>query len=155
MLAAAGTASAAALEPGTLAPDIALPQANLPIGRLSDLRGRVVYLDFWASWCGPCRLSFPWMARLQANHQARGLQVLALNLDERRADADAFLARTPAAFGVAFDASGEGAKRFGVKGMPSSALIDANGRLLWQHRGFRLDEAPELERRIVEALPRQ
>ena len=85
-------------------------------------------------------------------HQARGLVVLAVNLDARRADADAFLARQPARFSLAFDAGAESARRFAIKGMPSSALIDRQGLLLFMHRGFRPDDGPALEARIVAAL---
>lgn len=145
----------AAQETRVLAPDVALPDATLPVQRLSDLRGRTVYLDFWASWCGPCRRSFPWMAQLQLRYQARGLQVLALNLDARRTDAEAFLQHTPAGFALAFDPKGEAARAFGIKGMPSSVLIDPQGHMLWQHRGFRPDEAAALEQRIADTLPRQ
>ncbi len=148
----AGAAQAA--EPGQPAPDIALPQATLAAKHLAELRGQLVYLDFWASWCGPCRQSFPWMGELQKKYGARGLQVLAINLDKQRADADAFLARTPAGFALAFDAQGEAAKRFAIKGMPSSVLIGPDGQVLWTHRGFRIDEAADLEARIVQALPR-
>ncbi|MFO1249795.1 MAG: TlpA disulfide reductase family protein [Inhella sp.] len=146
--------AAQAVEPGQPAPDIALPQATLAAKQLSELRGQLVYLDFWASWCGPCRQSFPWMGELQKKYGGRGLQVLAINLDKQRADADAFLARTPAAFALAFDAQGEAAKRFAIKGMPSSVLIAPDGQVLWAHRGFRVEEAAELEARIVQALPR-
>jgi len=146
--------SAQALEPGQPAPDIALPQATLPVQELAGLRGQLVYLDFWASWCGPCRQSFPWMGELQKKYGARGLQVLAINLDKQRADADAFLARHPAGFALAFDPQGEAARRFAIKGMPSSVLIGPDGRVLWEHRGFRPEEAAELEARIVKALPR-
>lgn len=148
------TGAAHALEPGQPAPDIALPQATVPVKQLAELRGQLVYLDFWASWCGPCRQSFPWMGELQKKYGARGLQVLAINLDKQRGDADAFLARHPAGFALAFDPQGEAAQRFAIKGMPSSVLIAPDGRVLWEHRGFRPEEAAELEARIVKALPR-
>lgn len=145
-------APAAAVQAGEAAPDIELPEC--PLGpRLSALRGRVVYLDFWASWCTPCRLSFPWMGTLQQRHGRRGLVVVAVNLDARRADAEAFLARHPAGFALAFDPAGRSAEAFAVRGMPSSVLIDATGRVRWTHRGFRTDEADALEARVVAALP--
>lgn len=143
--------AAQAAAAGTLAPDIELPGSSAA-ARLSELRGKLVYLDFWASWCGPCRLSFPWMNQLHANHRQRGLLVLAVNVDARRADADAFLARHPAQFALAFDPAGESARRFAIKGMPSSTLIDRQGQVLFVHRGFRTDEAAALESRIVAAL---
>ena len=114
--------SAQALEPGQPAPDIALPQATLPAQQLAELRGQLVYLDFWASWCGPCRQSFPWMNRMQQRYGAAGLQIVAVNVDQDRAEAEAFLRKLPAAFTVAFDGGGDTPKRWGVRAMPTSVL---------------------------------
>jgi len=143
---------AQAVEPGQPAPDIALPRSTLPASQLSALRGQWVYLDFWASWCGPCRQSFPWMSALQQKYGPRGLQVLAVNVDAKQSDADAFLARTPAGFALAFDPKGEAPRRFAIQGMPSSVLIDPQGQVRWVHKGFRPDEAAALEARIAAAL---
>jgi cytochrome c biogenesis protein CcmG, thiol:disulfide interchange protein DsbE len=137
---------------GDRAPDIVLPECAVA-QRLSDLRGRLVYLDFWASWCTPCRLSFPWMGEMQKRHGGRGLQVVAVNLDVRRADADAFLARHPSGIAVAFDPRGVSAEAFGVRAMPTSVLIDPDQRVLAVHRGFRLEDAAALEAKVVAALP--
>jgi thiol-disulfide isomerase/thioredoxin len=149
-------AAALAIEAGQPAPDVDLPSADLRSGaapaRLSDLKGKVVYLDFWASWCGPCKQSFPWMNDMQRKYGARGLQVLAINLDAKRAEADQFLTQNPAAFGVAFDGKAESAKRIGVKGMPTSLLLGPDGKVLYVHQGFRLEERAELESRLVAAL---
>ncbi len=145
------TRHAWAIEAGQMAPDIDLPGSSLG-ARLSDLKGRHVYLDFWASWCGPCRLSFPWMADMQRQYGSRGLQVLAINLDAKRADADAFLAKSPAGFALVFDAKGESARRMGVKGMPTSLLIGPDGKVVFVHQGFRLDERAALEAKLVAAL---
>jgi cytochrome c biogenesis protein CcmG, thiol:disulfide interchange protein DsbE len=143
---------AAAIEAGQAAPDLALTGASVP--RLSALKGKLVYLDFWASWCGPCQKSFPWMNAMQAKYAAQGLQVLAINLDAKRADADEFLARNPAQFALAFDAQGDSAKRLGVKGMPTSVLLDADGKVLFVHQGFHDEDRAALEARLVQALPR-
>ena len=145
------TRHAWAIEAGQMAPDIDLPGSSLG-ARLSDLKGRHVYLDFWASWCGPCRLSFPWMADMQRQYGSRGLQVLAINLDAKRADADAFLAKSPAGFALVFDAKGESARRMGVKGMPTSLLIGPDGKVVFVHQGFRLDERAALEAKLLAAL---
>lgn len=147
-----GAFAALAIEAGQPAPDVDLPGAVDAPPRLSALKGKLVYLDFWASWCGPCRQSFPWMNEMQAKHGARGLQVVGINLDAKRADADAFLTQLPARFGLAFDAAGTSAKRFGVKGMPTSVLIGRNGEVLSVHQGFREDERQALEARLVAAL---
>jgi cytochrome c biogenesis protein CcmG, thiol:disulfide interchange protein DsbE len=149
--AAAGASEAAALQPGAAAPYIRLPGLAGPVD-LAAWAGQVVYVDFWASWCGPCRLSFPWMNALHDRHGGKGLQVLAVNLDVRRADADRFLAAMPARFHVAFDPQGDTPRRWQVKTMPSSTLVGRDGRLLWLHRGFRPDDAAALEARVVDAL---
>ena len=140
-----------AIEAGQMVPDIELHDSSVGT-RLSDLKGRHVYLDFWASWCGPCRQSFPWMADMQRQYGSRGLQVLAINLDVKRADADQFLAKTPAGFALAFDSKGESARRIGVKGMPTSLLVGPDGKVVFVHQGFRLDERAALEAKLVAAL---
>ena len=136
-----------AVEVGQPAPNIAL--AGTPVAsQLADLRGRYVYVDFWASWCGPCRLSFPWMGALQARYKPSELTVVTINVDKQRRDADRFLQQNPAGFAVAYDPAGESAKRFALKTMPSSFLIGPDGQVLWTHRGFTLDQRPELDRQI-------
>jgi len=154
LLAAAGMGAlpALAVEVGQPAPDVELPAAVAAAPKLSALKGKLVYVDFWASWCGPCRQSFPWMNEMQAKYGAKGLQIVAINLDAKRADADAFLAQLPARFGLAFDAAGASAKRFGVKGMPTSVLIGRNGEVLMVHQGFRDDERQALEAKLAAAL---
>jgi cytochrome c biogenesis protein CcmG, thiol:disulfide interchange protein DsbE len=153
---AAGPAAwrtAQAAEAGQPAPAWTLNGRDGSVG-LEAFKGRVVLLDFWASWCGPCRQSFPWMNEMQARHGARGLQVVAINLDRQRAEADTFLAAVPAHFVVAFDPQGDTPRRYAVKGMPTSVLIGADGVVLRQHAGFRDDDKPVLEAAIVAALAR-
>jgi cytochrome c biogenesis protein CcmG, thiol:disulfide interchange protein DsbE len=150
---------AAAVSVGDAAPDFQL--SAVPDGRggpavlnLRELRGRVVYLDFWASWCGPCKQSFPWMNALQQRYGAQGLQVVAVNLDERNEDARRFLAKVPAQFRVAFDGAGDTPKRYAILGMPTSVLIGADGRVLKVHAGFNADDTAALESAIQQALAR-
>jgi cytochrome c biogenesis protein CcmG/thiol:disulfide interchange protein DsbE len=104
---------------------------------LATLRGRVVYLDFWASWCGPCRQSFPWMQTLKNTYEDQGLTIVAVNLDADRADADKFLNQFKPTFEVRFDPDGTLAETFRVKTMPSSVLIDRHGVTRFTHMGFR------------------
>lgn len=118
---------------------------------LADLRGQVVYLDFWASWCGPCRQSFPFMNSLEAELGEQGLAVVAVNLDEETADAANFLAVHPVHFQVAGGDNTACASAFQVEAMPSSYLIDRAGRLRLVHHGFRAGDAETLRARI-EAL---
>jgi cytochrome c biogenesis protein CcmG, thiol:disulfide interchange protein DsbE len=122
-----------------------------PLG-LADLRGKVVYVDFWASWCGPCRQSFPWMSSLQRSLAADGLVVIAVNVDQEHADAERFLAEYTPGFRVAFDPKGSLAEHYHVRGMPTSVLIGRDGKTLLVHEGFRLKERDSLEQSIRAAL---
>jgi thiol-disulfide isomerase/thioredoxin len=149
---ALGSASAAhAIEPGAAAPEIALAGAHGPVS-LAAYKGKVVYVDFWASWCGPCRQSFPWMNALQAKYGAKGLQIVGVNVDAQRADADRFLAEAPATFAIGFDAQGDTPRRYAIKGMPTSVLIGPDGKVLQVHNGFRDEDRKALEAAIDGAL---
>jgi cytochrome c biogenesis protein CcmG, thiol:disulfide interchange protein DsbE len=145
------TLPAQALEVGDAAPAFKLATATTPL-EMASLKGKVVYLDFWASWCGPCKQSFPWMNDIQAKYAARGLEVVAINVDAKVADAQRFLATTPAKFTVVFDAAGDTPKQFAIKGMPTSYLIDRTGKITRVHSGFRDSDRAELEGAIAAAL---
>ena len=119
---------------------------------LEQLRGQVVYLDFWASWCGPCRQSFPWMNDLQKNLSRDGLVVVAVNVDHERADADRFLYAYAPAFQVVYDPQGSLAEHWHVKGMPTSVLIGRDGKPVLVHQGFHLADRAELEGAVRSAL---
>lgn len=140
---------------GAEAPPLELPAADGRPLQLAQLRGKAVYLDFWASWCAPCRKSFPWMGRMQERYGAEGLVVLAVNLDENRADAQRFLEATPARFTVLYDPQGNSARAWRVKGMPTSYLIGPDGKITFVHTGFREEHGEELEKEIRRALPRR
>lgn len=142
----------AAAELGKPAPAFELLGTDGAPLKLDSLRGRVVYLDFWASWCGPCRQSFPWMAAVQQRHEAAGLTVVAINVDARQADALSFLKTTPAGFRVVFDASGKTPREYGIKAMPTSVLIGRDGRVRLVHAGFKPSQTPQLEEAIEAAL---
>ena len=141
--------SAAAVESGAPAPAFALPDGTGEIVSLEKLRGRVVYVDFWASWCGPCRQSFPWMNEMQRKYGAKGFTVVGINVDKRDADAQRFLQQVPAAFTVVFDPKGQVPAAYGVKAMPNSYLIDAQGRVAGVEYGFKDERKAELERQIA------
>ncbi|SFU67796.1 TlpA family protein disulfide reductase [Pseudoduganella namucuonensis] len=166
LMSSAATLAAAALMSAGPTPAPAAPLAGAPApafdlpgdgGRVSldAYRGKLVYLDFWASWCAPCKRSFPWMGELQQRYGGAGLRVVAINLDTRREEAAAFLAEVPAGFVVAYDTAGASARAYGVKGMPSSALIGRDGKLLWLHTGFREGDQPVLDAQIKAALQLQ
>lgn len=145
------SAPARAVEPGAAAPGFEVAGLDGTLS-LAKLQGKVVYLDFWASWCGPCRQSFPWMNAMQAKYGARGLQVVGVNLDANSADARQFLASTPATFLIGFDPKGATPRNYAIKGMPSSVLIGPDGKVLLTHAGFRDADRAELEARIETAL---
>ena len=153
LLALAGARFAHAAAAGGMAPAFDLPGPTARV-RLADLRGRFVFLDFWASWCAPCKLSFPWMRQMQASYGPAGLRVVAISVDARRSDADKFLAAAPVNFAVAFDPAGDTPKAYAIKAMPSSFLIAPDGRILFTHAGFREDDKSGLEDRIRGALAR-
>jgi len=136
-----------------VAPAFTLPglQGEVTLG---SLRGKAVLVDFWASWCGPCRQSFPWMNGLQKRYGDKGLAIVAVNLDKDRELASHFLAEVPAAFMVAFDPSGKTAESYRVKALPTTFLVSPDGKLLLTHTGFDAKHASEFEAKISEALPK-
>jgi thiol-disulfide isomerase/thioredoxin len=119
---------------------------------LEAYAGKVVLLDFWASWCSPCLQSFPWMNELQQKHGNDGLVVLAVNMDQDRKLAEAFLGKTPAKFRVEYDPAGSVARQFGVEAMPTSFLIDRNGKVRVRHAGFKDKHRTEREQQIAQLL---
>jgi len=135
----------------TVAPDFTLPARTGSVS-LHDLRGKVVLVDFWASWCGPCRQSFPWMKGLLDRYSRQDLVIVAVNLDKSRETADAFLEDFPVPFTVAFDPAGKTAEAFRVQAMPSSFIISRTGEIVFAHAGFERKKAHVLEDRIKEVL---
>jgi thiol-disulfide isomerase/thioredoxin len=138
-----------------VAPDVALQSAGGETIRLAPHRGKVVLVDFWASWCPPCKTSFPALDALYREYQPRGLEVLAINLDERRGDADAFLADHPHHLTVLFDPKGASPVAFGVKGMPSSFLIDKAGNIRFTHMGYSGNVDESYRQEIAQLLAEQ
>jgi len=120
--------------------------------KLSDYRGQVVYLDFWASWCSPCRDSFPWMNEMQAKYKEKSVTFIAINVDRKQKDAKAFLVKTPAEFLIAFDSKGKTPGQYGVMGMPSAFVIGKDGNILHSHIGFHKNNLAEYEAHIQQAL---
>ncbi|CCK75271.1 MAG: TlpA family protein disulfide reductase [Oleispira antarctica] len=120
---------------------------------LSQYKGKqAVYIDFWASWCGPCRQSFPWLNQMNSRYAEQGLKVIAVNVDSDRDDAIEFLAEHPSNFQVIYDPKGVLAERFGIQGMPSAVLISREGEVVSQHIGFKQDRAEHYEQSIKQLL---
>lgn len=118
---------------------------------LEQYKGKVVYLDFWASWCVPCRHSFPWMNKMHNELSQKGLVVIAVNLDEDHQDAESFLKQVPADFLIKYDPEGELATQYKVTGMPSTYIFNRDGKMIKQHIGFKNAEA-DSARQYIESL---
>jgi len=116
---------------------------------LADLRGKVVFVDFWASWCSPCRQSLPLYDKLRSDLAAADFVVLAIGLDEDVADAKAFLAEHPVKYTTLQNPQGDVAKAFDLKGMPSSYLIDRDGIVRARHVGFEPKDIDVLKKEIA------
>jgi len=129
------------------APVFELPGNNKSIN-LENLKGKVVYLDFWASWCVPCRKSFPWMNEMQSRYDSNKFTIVAVNLDSSKADALKFLQNIPANFDIAYDPEGSVASKYNLKVMPGSYLIDKKGELVFTHKGYREGDSNEIEKKI-------
>ena len=132
------------------------PSFELPsdAGRFSleQYRDQVVYVDFWASWCVPCRHSFPWLNEMQARYADDGFKVIGINVDKEKARAQKFLELIPASFEIAYDPEGTVAELYSLKVMPSSFLIDQNGNLVHKHKGFKASDASRMEDMIKKLL---
>lgn len=133
---AIGTISLAASGGARMAPAISLPDRDGAKVTLESLRGHVVLVDIWASWCPPCKAAFPVYDSLYRSYRQRGLEVVAINVDEQRSAADAFLTGREFQVRVLFDPKGTAPTGFDVKAMPTSYLLDKTGAIRFTHEGF-------------------
>lgn len=120
--------------------------------KLEDLHGQVVYVDFWASWCAPCRKSFPWLNEMQAKYGDQGLTIIGVNVDKDRKLAENFLKKNPASFKMVYDPDGKLASKYKLIGMPSAYLIGKNGNIQHSHVGFRVSKKQSYEDSIQHLL---
>ena len=145
-----------AAEPGKPAPNVQLPKLNgSSVGesvQISDYKGKLIYLDFWASWCGPCRKSFPVLNELHNTYQSLGFEVVAINVDENLDDALKFLKKHPVDYTILLDSKARSPEEFGVPGMPTAFIIDPEGNVIHRHVGFRNGDAEKIEKLINELL---
>ncbi|QKX16892.1 TlpA disulfide reductase family protein [Microbulbifer sp. YPW1] len=120
--------------------------------KLSEQRGEVIMLNFWASWCGPCREEMPLLNDLHARYEPVGFQVWGVNVDANREDAQAMLNKIPVEFPVLFDSQSDVSKLFGVEAMPSSVFIDRDGKVRYVHKGYRSGDEAEYKKIIKELI---
>jgi cytochrome c biogenesis protein CcmG, thiol:disulfide interchange protein DsbE len=144
-------APAWSVETGAPAPDFDIAGQTGKL-KLADFKGQYVYLDFWASWCGPCRQSFPWMNAMHEKLGAKGLKVVGISVDKKQEEAKQFLTETPAKFAIGFDTLGDTPRAYGVKGMPTSLLIGPDGNVLFTHVSFKDSDKAEIEQKIIKAM---
>jgi peroxiredoxin len=147
-----GTCSAANLVVGQKAPGFSLPLRSGGQISLDRLRGQVVLLNFWASWCGPCREEFPALDQLYKDTHASGLVLLGIDEDAYPEDASVFLKDHAVTFPIVSDRDGAGSSRYGVDGMPSLVLIDRRGVVRWTHQGFKLESVGEVRSQVLKLL---
>jgi cytochrome c biogenesis protein CcmG, thiol:disulfide interchange protein DsbE len=133
-------------------PDVVVRRDDGAPVQLAAYKGKILLVDFWASWCVPCKTSFPALDAIYREYQGRGLEVLAINLDEARKNADAFLVAHPHRMTVLFDPKGTAPLAFGVKGMPSSFLIDRTGAIRFSHMGYSDNVDVQYRREINQLL---
>lgn len=119
---------------------------------LTPYKGKVVLVDFWASWCPPCRESFPWLNQMHSKKPPKDFVILGVNVDENKDDADVFLEENKANFTIIYDPDGDYASHYNIPGMPTTLIFDRQGKLVHQHIGFKTNETGEYEATIDKIL---
>lgn len=153
LLVALGWTASQAAEVGSPAPGCEVPTlAGDARVDPAALAGKVVYLDFWASWCGPCAQSFPILDKMHLDLKDQGLEIVAINLDEEVRDAEGFLTKYPVQFTIGSDPDSRCARLYQVRGMPTSYLIDRAGRIRDIHEGFEISDAGTLRTQVEDLL---
>jgi len=144
-------AFAAALEVGQVPPDVAMKTlAGKPIS-LASLRGKVVLIDFWASWCAPCKEEMPFLERLQKRHGDR-LVIVGVSVDNERANAEQFVRELKVTFPIVHDGKHTVADQYKPPRMPTSFILDREGKVRFVHAGFHKDDIAKIEREIAKLL---
>jgi peroxiredoxin len=151
LVAAAGTVGAA-VTPATGAPDFTLPRLGGANLRLQEQRGQVVMVNFWATWCGPCRVEMPHLSRLYDKYRASGFTVLAVNIDEDPGKAANLASQLGMRFPVLLDTDKKVSRLYDLSTMPSTVLIDREGRVRYVHRGYRDGYEEIYDKQIRELL---
>lgn len=154
MLLATCVAAHAAVTPQAAAPDFTLKSAEGRNLRLAEQRGQVVLVNFWASWCGPCKVEMPHLNKLYDKYRASGFTLLAVNIDDDARTGAATAAKWGLRFPVLLDADKHVSKLYDLGSMPATVLIDRDGKVRYLHRGYR-DGVEELYERQVRELVKE
>ncbi|MCU7920578.1 MAG: TlpA family protein disulfide reductase [Candidatus Thiodiazotropha sp. (ex Epidulcina cf. delphinae)] len=134
------------------APDFTLKSRSGENIKLSELRGQVVMVNFWASWCGPCRQEMPLLQQLYERYQSMGFTLLGVNVDEEQAAAEKMLRDIPVSFPVLYDDKSRVSKAYRVKAMPSTFMIDRDGQVRYLHKGYKPGYEADYQEQIRELL---
>ncbi|MDY0005650.1 MAG: TlpA disulfide reductase family protein [Spongiibacteraceae bacterium] len=134
------------------APDFTLKSNSGKNLRLSELRGQVVMINFWASWCGPCRQEMPILDALHKRYAKAGFSVLGVNVEQDSGLADQLLKDIPVSFPVLYDPDSVVSKLYAVDAMPSTVMVDRDGRMRYLHRGYKPGYEDDYRDQIVELL---
>ncbi|MEW8085578.1 MAG: TlpA disulfide reductase family protein [Candidatus Thiodiazotropha endolucinida] len=132
----------------SMAPDFTLKSREGVNIKLSELRGQVVMVNFWASWCGPCRQEMPLLQQLFDRYQSLGFSLLGVNVDGDRAAADKMLSDLPVSFPILYDDRSKVSKQYQVKAMPSTFMVDRDGRIRYLHKGYKPGYEEEYQQQI-------
>lgn len=127
----------------SIAPSFALPSRSGDMISLSALKGQVVMINFWASWCGPCRQEMPLLDQMHKRYSSLGFTLLGVNVEADTKDAEKWLAATPVTFPVLFDKENKVSKLYDVNAMPSTVFIDRKGNVRYLHRGYKSGDEGE------------
>jgi thiol-disulfide isomerase/thioredoxin len=122
---------------------------------LSQLRGQVVMINFWASWCGPCRQEFPALDQIYAKYRPMGFTLVGINVESEKADAERFLGQQAVSFPILFDPDNRVSGDYGVRAMPTTVLVDRQGRLRWSHMAYKPGDEAEYIAQVRAALREQ
>lgn len=153
-LGVAGSAHGKPPEIGSVAPDFTLRSSTGKSLKLSEYRGRVVMINFWATWCSPCRQELPHLERLYGQYRKAGFMLLGVSIDDHPKAAQAMARQLGVRFPVLFDSAKQVSKRYDVDAMPSTLIVDRDGRVQYLHRGYRAGTEQQYEARIREILKR-
>ncbi len=152
LIALAASTAPAALAPASAAPDFTLHAMDGPNLRLKEQRGRVVMVNFWATWCGPCRQEMPQLNRLYEKYKASGFVLLGVNVDDDQRKAAEVASKLGVTFPVLLDTDKAVSKLYDLSTMPSTVLIDRDGKIRYVHRGYLTGYEDNYEKQIRELL---
>jgi len=136
------------------APDFTLPSLSGSNVRLSELKGEVILLNFWASWCAPCRLEMPLLNKLHNKYKAIGFTVIGVNVEESISNAKDFLKENKVDFPILWDTKNTVSKQYSVQAMPTTVMIDRDGQVRYIHKGFQEGDE-RIYKKVIKKLVRE